>query len=441
MSARHGFSEKPFGPQQPQQATAAPPKTNGHDKDKDDWPKPEIAAYHGLAGEVVTALLPHTESDPVALLVQYLASFGNVIGRGPYFQVENDQHFGNIFAILVGESSKSRKGTSAGRIRRIFESVDSDWAQTRICGGMSSGEGVLMQVRDEVMRPIKGVMVVVDVGVSDKRLLLDEREFFQALAVMRREGNILSRIIRDAWDCREIIATLTKNSPIRATRPFISIIGHITGHELLQMLDRTSMANGYANRFLFICVRRSKSLPHGGAADDEIINALGTKTLAVVEAARPRDRLIRSAEANKLWEEVYPKLSEGGPGLLGAITGRAEAQTMRLALLYALLDASDHIEKVHLEAGLALWTFCDASARRIFGDLLGDTLADEILRALRTAGAQGMSRSDMHGLFNRNRSGDEIGRALQLLLTSGRVRFVSQPAKRGPWLREIWYAV
>ncbi len=110
MSARHGFSEQPFGPQQPQQATAAPPKANGHDKDKDDWPKPEIAAYHGLAGEVVTALLPHTESDPVALLVQYLASFGNVIGRGPYFQVESDQHFGNIFAILVGRILQVAQG-------------------------------------------------------------------------------------------------------------------------------------------------------------------------------------------------------------------------------------------------------------------------------------------------------------------------------------------
>jgi hypothetical protein len=37
--------------------------------------------------------------------------------------------------------------------------------------------------------------------------------------------------------------------------------------ELRQSLDETSMSNGCANRFLFICVRRSRVLPFGGALD------------------------------------------------------------------------------------------------------------------------------------------------------------------------------
>jgi len=32
--------------------------------------------------------------------------------------------------------------------------------------------------------------------------MLDEREYQQALTVMTRPGNIVSRIIRDAWDGR-----------------------------------------------------------------------------------------------------------------------------------------------------------------------------------------------------------------------------------------------
>jgi hypothetical protein len=39
------------------------------------------------------------------------------------------------------KTSKSRKGTSAGRIRAIFKVADPDWARERILGGMSSGEG------------------------------------------------------------------------------------------------------------------------------------------------------------------------------------------------------------------------------------------------------------------------------------------------------------
>ena len=60
---------------------------------------------------------------------------------------------------------------------------------------------------------------------------------------------------------------------------------------------------------------------------------------------------------------VYPALSAEQPGLLGAITARAEAQTMRLALIYALLDGAGEIDRVHIEAALAVWAFCEASAR------------------------------------------------------------------------------
>ena len=81
--------------------------------------------------------------------------------------------------------------------------------------------------------------------------------------------------------------------------------------------------------------------------------------------------------------------------MLGAITARAEAQTLRLALIYALLDGADEIDRVHIEAGLAVWDYCKASARFIFGDLTGDTTADAILRALRSAGATGMTRTEM----------------------------------------------
>jgi hypothetical protein len=50
--------------------------------------------------------------------------------------------------------------------------------------------------------------------------------------------------------------------------------------------------------------------------------------------------------------EVYPSLSAERPGLLGAVTARAEAQCVRLALLYTLLDGKANIEVPHLDAAL-----------------------------------------------------------------------------------------
>ena len=37
------------------------------------WPLLDEAALHGLAGEVVRLIEPHTEADPVALLASFLA--------------------------------------------------------------------------------------------------------------------------------------------------------------------------------------------------------------------------------------------------------------------------------------------------------------------------------------------------------------------------------
>ena len=305
--------------------------SNGHDQAQSSdpaWPTLAQAAYHGLAGEVVARLLPNTESDPAALLLQYLTSFGNAVGRQPYYLVERTRHFCNLFVVLIGSTAKARKGTAAERIRTIFEVADHGWVNNRTQGGASSGEGVIWAVRDPIWSLRKGEQVLSDEGVADKRLLLDEREFFQPLAVMQREVNILSRVLRDAYDCRPMLATLTKNSPARATEAFVSIIGHITLDELRDMLDRTSMANGFANRFLFACVRRSKLLPDGGAPDDEAAGKLGAATLEALTAARTCERICMTDAAAQHWRQIYPQLSREQSGLFGAIVARAEAQTI-----------------------------------------------------------------------------------------------------------------
>jgi hypothetical protein len=112
-------------------------------------------------------------------------------------------------------------------------------------------------------------------------------------------------------------------------------------------------------------------------------------------------------------------LSEGHGGLFGAVTARAEAQCLRLALVYALLDKAEAIDAPHLFAAFALWEYCEASARLIFGSALGDPVADSILRSLRCAGAAGMSRTELRDLFKRHQSADRIGAALEMLRRKG----------------------
>jgi len=396
-----------------------------------EWP-PQLddRAFYGLVGDVVRVLEPHTEADPAALLLQFLALFGNAIGRRAHFLVEATEHFTNIFVVLVGTSSKGRKGSSFSQVERLFQTVFPDWYGARIHrGGLSSGEGVIWAVRNPVEKAERVSkrgekpqyeVTIVDPGISDKRLLIFEPEFATVLRVVEREGNTLSSIIRESWDSG-VLASLTKNSPAKATGAHISVIGHVTKDELLRYLTTTEAASGFANRFLFICARRSKFLPEGSVVPTERIAPMKLRLAEVSSAAAEIELLQRDERARSIWHEVYPALSAGQPGLLGCVTARAEAQVLRLSTLYALLDGSAIIREQHLLAALAVWEYAEASARFIFGDALGDPVADQILRVLRES-SSGLTRTEISGLFGRHRPAADIERALRALSELGFIR-------------------
>src|SRR5262245_47440340 len=279
--------------------------------------KPELAseALYGLSGEIVKTIDPFTEADRVSVLTNTLVGFGNVVGPIPFFKVQDTYHYLNTFIAQVGETSKGRKGTGWSTPRRMLTAVDYDWAK-RIAGGLSSGEGVVYAVRDQRTEktPIKDrgrvvdyQEVIVDHGADDKRLLLVEEELSQALKVMSREGNILSAILRQAWDGGNL-NPLTKSNPIKATGAHISIIGHITKTELLRHLTATEQSNGFANRFCWFLVARSKCIPNPTGIPDEILLPLIEELRDAVDFARKIGEISRDKDAAAIWEAVYPQL-------------------------------------------------------------------------------------------------------------------------------------
>jgi hypothetical protein len=405
----------------------------------DEFPVMAEEAFYGLPGEIVRTIEPHTESSSTTLLITLHVYFGNALGRGPYYQVEGTRHYTNLYSLLVGETGKSRKGTGDGRIRQIFRIADQDWCLARIHTALGSGEGLAHAIRDPVEREGENGPEVVDEGVADKRLLVVQSEFVGALRVMRREGNPLSAGMWDAWDGTPL-GTLIKSSPDRCAEPHVSMLGHITEVELKRELDEVSMANGFGNRFLFACVRRARLLPFGGALPVNAVMEMAEKVSTAIQLAREIERVEWSDEGAEGWDAIYPKLSSGRPGLLGALTNRAEAQVARLALIYALWDGSSKIELKHLLAAQAVWDCCEASVGHIFGASLGDPVADTIVSALRRAGAVGMPRTEISGLFSRNVSSGRISLALNELLKL-RLAMTRREASAGAGRPgEIWTA-
>jgi len=413
-----------------------------------DWPTLASQAMQGLAGKIVQTMLPNTESDPVAILALFLASYGNMIGRGAHFVVEGDTHYCKIWTVLVGESALARKGTAQGRVDRVLRQIDEHWYLNCRAFGLSSGEGLIHCVRDRRVKEGKdGETVIVDEGVVDKRVLVTESEFASPLIQMQREGNVLSATLRTAWD-DQVLQTLSKTSPEKATGSHITICSHTNKEELLKHLTTAKLGGGVGNRFLFLLVRRSKKLPHGGAEDvlsEYLLNRLrraitfGKEVRHITLSQKPEEDH-GGQTAHQLWEVVYEDFEEGVAGLTGMVTSRGEAQVRRLATIYAALDCSPEVKIDHLLAALALWDYSKQSAYLIFAGKTGDELADEILHALQEAGDDGMGRTELLDYFNRNIKASRIRVALIQLHNTGWARCEKVKESRPGPAEERWYA-
>jgi hypothetical protein len=409
-----------------------------------DYPAPlDEAAFYGLAGAVVRRILPETEADPAALLFTLLTGFGNMIGRTAYMMADGARHHLNLYSVTVGRTSIARKGTAWMRVKPVLKLIEEDWVKNNVEQGLSSGEGVIHRIRNKIdeEKPIRQKgrwtgeyeTVTVDPGIDDKRLLVLETEFCSPLKVMNREGNTLSPVLRAAWDGDDL-GTLTKNSRERATEPHFSMLGHITREELRRSLNETEAANGFGNRNIWVAAKRSKTLPKGGAIPPiaDFFDPLQDALLF----AHTCGELRRDDEAEELWAQVYPELSEGKPGLLGAITARAAPQILRISGLYAVFDCSPLIRVPHLKAALACWRYAENSARWIFQTGTGNKNADKILAALRVAGKKGLTKWEITAdVFNRNATKFEIDEALRLLHSQNLARCevettATKPAER-----------
>jgi hypothetical protein len=156
---------------------------------------------------------------------------------------------------------------------------------------------------------------------------------------------------------------------------------------------------------------------------------------AAIEHAKTIGRIEWTDKAREKWHAIYPELSEGKPGLVGSLIARAEAQAVRLCVIYALLDGSDKIEVVHLEAALAIMDYVEASVKYIFQDSIGDSLANEILEALSNK-PDGMTRTEIYKYFNYHKSSGQIESSLKLLSANGKIKM--EIVETGGRPKEIW---
>lgn len=338
---------------------------------RETWPSPPAEdAYKGLAGSIVELIAPYVESDPVAVLAQFLCAFGVAAGHRPHFMVGATKHSANTYVGLAGQTSRARKGTSWDALEILFRRAD-PWFAQRVMSGIGSGErlvGLVQDGGDGDSQP-------------DRRLLLHEPELARLLAVVNREGSTLSAYLRAAYDGKPLRNEIKRESVV-ASSHHIGLIGHCTEEELQGRLSEEQIRNGLANRILWFCVRRVKRLPEPAVFEGEAVEEAASALEAALKRAASIHRMRRSRDAIKLWTEWYRELPDDDQGIVGAITARAEAHVIRIACIYALCDATEIIEVVHMRSAIAFVEYSKRCVLYLWGRETGDVIADKILEEL-----------------------------------------------------------
>lgn len=409
------------------------------DIDVKSWPVLKEAASYGLVGEIVKLACANSEADPASVASTVLAMAGAMFGRKRFISVGDTIHHSRHYYVLVGSSSRSRKGTSLNPVRRIFTEAQRyllsgrppisfpSGSELKISHGpLSSGEGLIAAIRDPRDEEDDG-------GVQDKRLLCIESEFGAVLKVCQRPGNTLSSTLRTAWDGMTI-APLTKHDKISATDPHICIVAHITNHELREMLAPSDLWNGFANRFMWVAVRRRGSIPLPQPMNDAKVKNIADELSRFVSYAHSNPGPMEMSKAAlDHWCNAYPKLTADHPGILGAVTSRGEAHVRRLALTYAQLDGADIIELPAMEQAIEFWRYSFDSAGYIFSGAELDPVAGKIVDAL---AKRQMSQTEISGLFDRHLKRERLSGVLTDLQERGRITL--ETVKTGGSPKKVW---
>jgi hypothetical protein len=418
------------------------------DQDQDEnqgipnGPTLQPAAYCGFVGELLRTAETQTEASPGNVLLDILAPYGNIVGRGAWVTVTGKRHHPALYVGIFGPPSAAKgDGWNAGR--HIFFGVNSWWADKCVANGVGSGEGLVERVEDpmEIVDSATGE-VIGRTGAEDTRCLLRLSELSIYFKRGRGPRSTLAEYLLQAWDGDPIHIPNRKPNALTATKYTISVCGDITPAALHRALkDGVEGENGWASRFLWGVTSRSRFLPNGG-------NLAGlAKYLPRLEAslnfAQQAGPMRRDAQAEKIWKEVYPGLRVSGDRI--PHTEKAAPYVLRISMIYALADCSNIIRIEHLAAALAVWAFCGESARILFAARPGDSprppCADPLWRRVLAAirAKPGISKRGLHKVFGNNLKAEELANALAYLEANGLAFKVVVQPRGGGRPGEQWY--
>jgi len=440
-NALENFTSEPAGPANDE------PEDEGEEIEAHrNAPRGTPAMLYGIFGEIGRAAADGTEANPYAACMNAMVFFSACVGREVYLPIGDEFHHARLFALHIGRSSVGRKGTAAALLGHVVDEIDRKervdaggflHTDSRLLpkshtGGLSSREGIVMALHDGFTQGKDEAA-----PIRDKRLWVAESEFANTLAQAGRQGNTLSAALRDLWDGKTL-KPLTKH-PLGASCPHVALMAACTPSEFLDMLTARDRDNGFINRFLIFHAERARLEPFPRQTPDNVVESLAARFMEIItfakggycwdadptQASQNRRRMRMNDEATALYGRLYRgELNHKKDGeRIAGLLHRAPAYLLRMAMLFALSDLSEVIERRHLDAAMAWVRYWRESVKFIFNDAKEEVeqaktsdKAERLYQWLRARGKPASRTEITVECFSRHASKGDVDKAIDTLL-------------------------
>lgn len=392
----------------------------------------DAAAFYGPHGDFVRELVPFTEADPAAMLLTTMAYYGAWLGKSRWIHRGSSDHSPSIQAVIIGQSSIARKGTSHAMVRRAWEPV-----MKASAAGVDEDDSpaAVFPMGPKPLKQLTGVAsgeALIDLmSTPGTRAVMFEEEFVQMLRRIGRQGSTLGTVMRSVFDQKTLETHSRGSGTVTADGDLysLSFLGHATDDELLSSLSASEIYGGSANRMLWVRAHPQRPLPFEQRAPEKIFDDYRRWLGVSRHGGTPSRRevpLSRSVESE--WERIYLREAEPQFGLYGAVSARGPVNILRLALNISCSVGELEIGLESLLAADAIWRYCQQTAWLLFGLGSGDEQVDSMTRSLIEVYADinqdpWLSTKEIHSMF-----GSRYATIADRAMETGLIKRVKLPA-------------
>lgn len=343
----------------------------------DRWPAPPPEVYHGWFGGYLEMVSETTEAPDQFHLAAALTIVGAYAGRNVHVRHASIRTYPNLYTVLVGLSSESKKDTAIARAWEM--AVDPPWSRTRTASPYAERNSVA-----SAESFIKGLS-------QTSNVIVRMSEFSEILANARRKGTttILTMLMK-AWDTPNQLSNDSITNPATAVNPYVSILAGTQPDVLAGDLIGTDITSGFANRVLFVPGSGKARMPRPPEVDERGLHEhwLIVKRNLQTYGIDQRLEITWDARAMELWDHFY-MMPRGESAIERTMSQRHQNMVLKIALIYALTDGAKTITFDHLEHAIAFIDWEWACVKRLIAGWAtsnDNRLADRILQVLKATG-------------------------------------------------------